>query len=134
MQSSMDTEVVKHYWLKNTEMKLDTAESLFQSAKYADCLFFYHLVTECLLKALVVQKTGVQAPYSHNLVRLAKIAGLEPNDSQREQLTTITDFNMTARYPEIKHDFYTQATEEYTTTWVVICKELIVWIKMFLNK
>lgn len=50
---------------------------LFKIKRYSDSLFFGHIVLEKILKALVVQKTKNQAPYSHDLIRLQETVKLE---------------------------------------------------------
>jgi len=45
------------------------------------------------------------------------------------QLTTITAYNINARYDDYKRSFYKKCTFEYTNKWVEIIKELRLWIK-----
>jgi HEPN domain-containing protein len=44
-------------------------------------------------------------PLTHNLLRLARAAGVEPDQEQEEALITITAFNIEARYPDLKRAF-----------------------------
>lgn len=68
-------ELVK-YWLKTAEHDYETMVGLYRIKRYADCLFFGHIVLEKVLKALVVQTTKKQAPRIHDLVRLQEKAKL----------------------------------------------------------
>ena len=70
MQFDVEKTVV--YWLESATYDLETAESLFQAAKYPYALFFGHLATEKLLKAPVVKQTRQHAPYTHSLPVLAQ--------------------------------------------------------------
>ena len=102
------------YWLESAEHDLETAESMFQAAKYDWCLFIGHLVVEKTLKAIFVDRNNNNMPpKTHNLVRLSEISGLELSQAQKILLDKITDFNIQTRYPDYKFDFYKSCTEEY---------------------
>ncbi|GAG12465.1 unnamed protein product [marine sediment metagenome] len=45
---------------------------------------------------------GEHAPLIHNLLRLAKTAGLNPDEAKVDALIRITAFNIEARYPDVK--------------------------------
>jgi len=89
------------YCLESALHDLDTAESMFASAKYDWCLFIGHLVLEKTLKAVFVDQ---------NL------------------LDKITDFNLQTRYPDYKLDLYKRCTEEYTSEYFSKIKELHQWL------
>jgi len=129
----MDIERVAHYWLTNAELKWSTAESLYQSKKYADSLFFYHLAIESLPKARVVRITHVHASHTHDLVELAKRAQTEMSDERCEELKTITTFNLKARYPDEKFEFYQRATEDYARLWIEKINSIKLWIQGYLK-
>lgn len=52
---------------------------------------------EKLLKAYYVKVKSDYPPFIHNLLRLAEKADLELNEEQKEQLATITAFNINDR-------------------------------------
>lgn len=105
---------VVSYWLKTAEETYETMTSLFASKRYADCLFFGHLLLERILKAWVVKKTKAQAPFIHDLVRLKELAELELSETETGFLNKVNDFNIRARYPDYKLRFYKICTGEYT--------------------
>lgn len=125
----MNHREVVRLWIESAEKDWSVTKNLFKLRHYTYCLFFCHLTTEKLLKALVVQKTGKQAPPIHDLKRLAKLAGLKLSVEQRQGLETITTFNIKARYDDVKQNFYRKATKEYTREYLEITKEVIVWLK-----
>lgn len=102
----MNTHQVIRSWRESADKDWEVARSLFKLKHYAYSLFFCHLGVEKLLKALVVQKTGEHPPTIHDLVKLAKKAGLKPNEAQRQHLEIITTFNIKARYDDVKQSFY----------------------------
>ena len=101
------------YWRKTAEYDYDTMKSLLKSKRYASSLFFGHIVLEKILKALVANNTKDHAPYTHDLVRLYKLTGLELDESTKIFLEKVNEFNMKARYPEWKLDFYKKSNEKY---------------------
>jgi len=102
------------YWIKTSEHDYETMQGLFKIRRYADSLFYGHIVLEKILKARVVKASGKEAPRIHNLVVLAKLSGIEFSQEDLEFLATINRFNMRARYPDIKLNFYKLSTAKYT--------------------
>jgi len=102
------------YWIKTSEHDYETMQGLFKIRRYADSLFYGYIVLEKILKARVVKASGKEAPRIHNLVVLAKLSGIEFSQEDLEFLATINRFNMRARYPDIKLNFYKLSTAKYT--------------------
>ena len=69
-------------------------------------MFFGHIVLEKILKGLVVQETGEQAPYIHDLARLADLAKTDSDIKEIEFLKFVNGFNIKARYPDHKLKIY----------------------------
>jgi hypothetical protein len=65
-------------------------------------------------------------------LRLAKAAGLEPNEAQTEVLIRITAFNLEARYPDPKRDFRRRCTAEYVAEQMATIREVLAWLKSYL--
>lgn len=122
------------YWTKLAEYDLKTAESLLRSKRYPYALFLCHLAIEKLLKARVSFVSGEHAPYTHNLPHLADMAQLSFSEDQKRLIADLTDFNLEARYPDWKRDFYKRATAAYTKEYVGATRTLFVWLKKSLNK
>lgn len=112
MQKEDYKKLVK-YWQETAEYDYVTMKSLYKSKRYASCLFFSHIVLEKILKALVVEKTKKQALYTHDLVRLQELSGIEFEEKEMDLLNKVNDFNIRARYPERKLQFYKLCTKEY---------------------
>lgn len=125
----MNAKKVVKYWLEGAERSFDTAQYLFKGKRYSDALFFCHLALEKILKGLVVQKTKKQAPYIHDLTRLAQDAGLGLDVKQQFHLKEISTFNLKARYSPVKYDFYKKVSREYAQRYLKITKEFYLWLK-----
>ena len=108
------TKALVDYWLANAAEKLKTMRGLYASKRYADCLFFGHMVLEMALKAHVVAVTKKIAPKIHHLRRLAEMARLDLSDTEWKLLVKVSDFNLEARYPDEKLEFYKLSTKSYT--------------------
>lgn len=117
-----------NYWLKTAEDDLKVVDHLFEKGDYTWALFIAHLVLEKVLKGYYVKEVGKQAPYSHSLRYLAQQASLELNEEQKELLRTVTRFDVEARYPSEKSDFYKLCTKNYTQDYLKRIKEFYQWM------
>ncbi len=118
------------YWIESAEHDLDTSDTLFNAEKYAWSLFLGHLVLEKLLKALYVQNNDNKIPPKlHNLVRLSELSSIDITEDRKILLDKINDFNIEARYPEFKNEFYKTCTKEFAAESLNQIKELYQWLK-----
>ena len=127
--NSMELAEIISYWKRLSEEKWKTAEALMEKERYADALFFVHLSLDALLKAVVVEKTDEQAPRIHDLLRLAYLAGLEPDTEQQKQLAIFTTFNVEGRYDDYKLALHKKATKEYVYEYARTADILRLWIQ-----
>jgi len=123
----MTQEAAVQFWLTSASQNYDVAKSNFDSKHYDWALFFWHLVIEKALKAIISQAGETPMP-SHNLLKLAKQAKLELPNKYEEYLKEITGFNLEARYDDYKFSFYKKATKDFTATWITICEEIYHWL------
>lgn len=124
-----DVDRIKTYWLTEAKEALQVADHLIEKADYSYALFFGHLAIEKMLKALYAAKVQEHAPPIHNLLRLARGAGLELDETRTDALVTITAFNIEARYPDMKRAFRQKCTPEYTGHQMIRIKELFEWLR-----
>lgn len=129
----MDNQRVGKYWEEEAEEALKVATHLLEKGDYSYALFFGHLAVEKILKALYVSRKGEQAPYSHNLARLAEGAGIELSETRITQLITVTAYNLESRYPDEKRSFREKCTEGFTKNELSAIKELFAWLKSMLK-
>lgn len=101
------------YWYESSQDDCETMEVLFKGGRYSDSLFFGHIVLEKILKALVVSETGKEPPKIHNLIRLTELANLKLDQTDKDYLSVVNDFNIRARYDDYKKAFYKICTKEY---------------------
>lgn len=118
-----------HYWQQSAERSWGTARDLYKTKRYDACLFFCHLTIEKSLKALVVLNTRQAAPYTHDLIVLARAAGIQISYTQEELLRAITTFNISGRYDDYKFQFYKKATSSYTKKYLNATEQLYLWLQ-----
>lgn len=118
-----------NYWIKSAAKDWEVAKSLYRQKHYLHSLFFSQLVIEKILKALVVKVTKTHAPYTHNLVELAKRSKLSLVSHQLDFLDQLTNFNLEARYPDFKLRAYKKATPKLTKQYLSNTKKMFLWLK-----
>ena len=128
--NEIDINNIKLYWVTEAEEALTAADHLLEKGDYSYALFFGHLAIEKILKGLYVERKQEHAPPIHNLQRLARLAGLNLDESKRDTLILISSFNIEARYPDINRSFRKRCTEEYTRVQMRSIKETFKWLKM----
>jgi HEPN domain-containing protein len=126
-------EIVK-YWIEASEFDLRAMQNLFNSKDYVWCLFLGHLVIEKLIKAIAVKNDLSVVPKIHDLNKLANAAGLVVDSELADLLDVITAFNIEARYPDYKKEFYKKANNDFALYYKNKITELRIWLIDQLNK
>lgn len=83
------------YWRRGADEDWEVAAKLVGDGRRRrrHGLFFAHLALEKMLKALVCRRTHDVPPRIHNLIRLGKLAGLEPDSDQIDLLVVSATFD-----------------------------------------
>ena len=89
------------YWRAGAEEDWEFSAETLRGGKARYSLFFAHLALEKALKAHVCRTTRDLAPKSHDLVKLAKIAGLALDENQIRFLGRVNTYCIEGRYPEL---------------------------------
>jgi len=118
------------YWIEHAEYDLATEEAMLESGRYLYVTFMCQQAIEKLLKAIVIKFKSIAPPYSHNLRRLAEIAGIDKQmvDDQINLLDDLTPFCVAARYPAYKAKMANIATSEVSSHYLKQTKELFQWL------
>lgn len=118
------------YWLESAEHDFESAVTIFNSGKYDWALFIGHLALEKVLKTVfIANNDNVIPPKIHNLVRLAELSKIELNQDQKFDLDKINDFNIQARYPDYKLNFYKKCDYDFASTQMEKIKDYYQWFK-----
>lgn len=122
-------ESIIEYWISLAKNDIMVMESLFKEKHYPYALFIGHLAIEKLLKGYYVFKNKKHPPFIHDLVRLSTEAGLDLSDKKKKLLDAISQFNIEARYPDIKLSFYKKANKIFTEKYIKEIKGFYKWLK-----
>jgi HEPN domain-containing protein len=117
------------YWINSADNDLRASQNLFLSGNYDWSLFLAHLVLEKALKALYVSTIDDVPPKIHNLVRLAERSGIKFESEQLQYLDFVNSFNIEARYPDYKQEFYKIVTKEFAEENLNKIVEYYQWIR-----
>ena len=113
------------YWRQGANEDWEVARRLVRDGKSRHGLFFAHLALEKMLKALVCRRTRDIPPRLHNLVRLAELAGLGPDNRQADLLADMNQFNIEGRYPEFRP---AAPDAEEATDYLARSEEVLTWL------
>lgn len=130
----MDKSELVKYWVETSDKDYETMHHLINAEDYHWSLFIGHIVIEKLLKACYVKNIDNKVPFSHDLLRLAKSAGLDVDDIMADSLDFITTFNIGARYPDYKQTFYKKCTKKFAEDNVKKIEGVRIWLKDIINK
>lgn len=99
-------------WLVQADQDLDTAQILFDAARYGPCAFFCQQAAEKALKA-VLYDLG-ERPWGHSvsslLDQVCAVLEMDPADAPQLEAQTVDEHYMRPRYPDAR----TEVESEYT--------------------
>jgi HEPN domain-containing protein len=124
MLTGKQLQKIINYWQVTLEENYQTMLSLYRSKRNSACLFFGHLILEKALKILIIRRTKESAPRIHNLSRLAELSEEKFTEKELDLLSDANEFNIEARYPEEKYQFYKKCSKEYTDYYYKAIKKL----------
>jgi len=116
-------------WIKSSDNNYDEMLDFCKINRNNWALFIGHLCLEKLFKAYYIKVNHKHSQNLHNLIRNAELSKLDLTIEQRNDLSTITTFNISARYDDFKQNFYNKCTSEFTMMWVEKIKIYRLWIK-----
>ena len=114
-------------WQAQAEYDLGVAELLYRQSVYRYCVFFCHLALEKQLKAMFIERTGIQSPQrTHDLVDLAGDAGIDLPAEYHGFMLELSKQSVAARYPEDSEYRY---NEELAASTLSQVREVQEWLK-----
>jgi len=122
----MDVQKQSRYWKKSAEEDLEAGRSLLKNGHYRHSLFFAHLALEKMLKANVVKQTKEIPPRTHNLERLAELAGIKFSSEQEKFISQFRVYQLLGRYPDMAQASIDSETAHKRFSQA---KEMIEWLK-----
>ncbi len=122
------------YWLSssNEDWMMANEIAAKNKRKYF-ALFAAHLSVEKLLKALFVKQFNLSPPYKHDLYLLTEKLNINLTEEIINDLKIVNEFNIQARYPDYKNEFYKKCSREFVETELKRIEKLRKWIQDIIN-
>lgn len=121
----LDREKHAAFWMAGAEEDLAAAARLLETGHRRHGLFFAHLAVEKALKRLATLRTGEVPPKSHDLLRLAEVAGLVVDEARAVSMARLGRFCLEGRYPE---SWTPPPSPDLATEVLVEAKGLVAWL------
>ena len=116
-------------WMRQADYDFETAECMFQSARYIYAVYMCHLVVEKALKAAFQKSCKQNPPKTHSLAFLLEQANLTPPESLDMFLTRLNEAQITTRYPEDLMRAQSIFNKDLASGFLRNTKEMLTWIK-----
>lgn len=117
------------YWVENAEYDLQTAEVMHQSARYAYTAFMCQQALEKIMKGLYLQKTGEEAPRSHNLSYLIGLLNVNARESFINIFADLSSYYLEGRYPTYKEKISQLINKDKSLAIMAETREAFKWLK-----
>lgn len=118
------------YWIKSANDDWEAVQSLLNSKKYVQCLFFAHLVLEKFFKANWVKNNlNNIPPRTHNLVKLLMETSVKLFQEDIQFLAEFNDFQLEGRYPDYQFAIRKKCDFEFTTLTLERVKKIKICIQ-----
>ena len=127
----MTTEEKIKYWIKISDEDLQVAETMLKNKYRLYTGFMCHQAIEKNFKACYEKLKNETPPYTHDLPRLAELAGFYDLFSKEQKLflNTINPLNIEARYPDYKERIAKALTDERCKQIFEQTEILLQWTK-----
>ena len=127
----MTTEEKIEYWTKISDEDMKVAETMLKNHHRLYTGFMCHQVIEKILKAGYQKLKEETPPYTHNLTRLAELAGIDVlfSNEQNMFLSSLNPLNIEARYPDYKEQIAKSLTDVRCSQLFEQTIQLHQWIK-----
>ncbi len=120
-----------NYWVELAEYDLETAKVMLKSKRLLYVGFMCHQTIEKITKGYFEKYKGTSAPYTHNISKISKEAGLYDSftDEQLDLIDLLDPMNVGTRYPQDKAKLEKSLTEEKCKVILQETEVLLEWIK-----
>lgn len=122
---------ITKYWTTHAAYDLGTAEAMYKSRRYLYVTFMCQQTVEKIIKAIITTISSEPPPKSHNLVRLAELAGISDalDKNQIDLLASLTPFCVETRYADYQDKMSRLTNNKLAKDYLVKTKELFKCLK-----
>ena len=124
------------YWLDIASYDIETAQAMLNTRRFLYVGFMCHQVIEKALKAYCWQKNREEPEYTHNLIKLCEILGLNDtlSEDQVKLINILMPLNIQARYPKDKRELLKELDNKKCTEIFKNTREFYKWIEKLLKR
>lgn len=122
-------------WLERARYDLDTAKAMLNTRRYLYVAFMCQQSLEKILKAIIIEKGG-EVLRTHNLVRLAEMAGVYPfmTIEFKDFLTDLTPYAVVSRYGDYKRKLSEIINKKMAIKYLDKTEEIFKWLRKRVKK
>lgn len=95
-----EADIIEH-WRKGAREEMQSARLLHEGGRQTAALFHCHLAVEKALKALYMEQYRREAPFTHDLTKLAIQIQRPWTEDEKQMLADLTGFSVAARYDDL---------------------------------
>lgn len=127
---SMTIKQYVDHWISSSDESLKDMSASVKSKRHLNALYCGHQSIEKVLKALLAVR-DTQIVYTHSVTKLAEKNNIILTQNQRDELNSIDQFYIVAKYGSVKSSLYHQCKSgSFFKDWIAIMRK---WRK-FLKK
>lgn len=114
---------------------MDTAKAMLNTRRYLYAAFMCQQSLEKILKAIIIAKGG-EVLRTHNLVRLAEMAGVYPlmTIEFKDFLTDLTPYAVESRYGDYKRKLSEIINKKMAIKYLDKTEEIFKWLRKRVKK
>ncbi|OQA09370.1 MAG: HEPN domain protein [Firmicutes bacterium ADurb.Bin373] len=118
-------------WIEIADEDHEVAGHLFNNKKYLHCLFFCQQAIEKAVKAVYYDKYNKTPPRKHDLVALAKNAGIfsEMDEIRKDLFVLLSQYYIESRYAEDRKELAKNCTRAVSEDIIKKTSEVLKWLK-----
>jgi HEPN domain-containing protein len=120
-------------WVEDADYDLESAKAMLESKRYFFVVFMCHLTIEKLLKAVIVERLGIQPPKIHGLIALATRSALKIPLKNRKLVNELDDMGVITRYPDGRRAIAGSLTDERVGALFERTVGFVKWLKQELS-
>lgn len=118
------------YWIDSAIYDFQSAKVMLDGKRYLYVGFLCHQTIEKIFKACYSDISDEIPPYTHQLLKLARLTGLYDQLSEefKDTLDILDPLNIETRYPSHKEELLKSLTDERCKNILKRTEELYLWI------
>jgi len=123
---------VPEQWADRARYDLETARAMWDSKRFLYVFFCCQQAVEKMLKGIIAAQTGELPPRLHNLMQLAKHAGLEPDANQARLMRELSEYYFQSRYPDTMEAEFSDVSRETAREALDQTEAMVQWLSSIL--